>query len=61
MIEDNTLRDLLIETREDVSYIKAKIEAVPDHENRIRSLERKVWGFAGVAGIAAAVVGAFIH
>lgn len=40
--------------REDVGYIKAKIEVVPDHEERIRSLERKFWGVsAAISAIAA--------
>jgi hypothetical protein len=51
---------LLRETREDVAYIKAKIEVVPDHESRIRALEKKVWGFAGVATVLSAVAGILI-
>lgn len=27
-----------------------------DHETRIRNLEMKVWGFAGIAGIVATIV-----
>lgn len=27
-----------------------------DHEERIRALEVKVWGFAGISGIAATIV-----
>jgi hypothetical protein len=29
---------------EDVAYIKAKIEVIPQHEARLRSLEKRVWG-----------------
>jgi hypothetical protein len=31
-----------------------------DHEQRIRNLEMKVWGFAGVSGIAAVLVSLII-
>lgn len=31
-----------------------------DHEQRIRNLEMKVWGFAGVSGIAAVLVSIII-
>lgn len=33
---------------EDVGYIKAKVEAVADHETRLRSLERWKLPFIGV-------------
>ena len=31
-----------------------------DHEQRIRNLEMKVWGFAGISGIAAVLVSLII-
>lgn len=31
-----------------------------DHETRIRNLEMKVWGFAGISGIAAVLVSLII-
>ena len=32
-----------------------------DHETRIRNLEMKVWGFAGLSGIAATIVSIIIN
>ena len=32
-----------------------------DHENRIRNLEMKVWGFAGIAGIVATIVSIIVN
>lgn len=45
--------DLLIEVRDDVNALKnAGIpDDIRDHEARIRSLERWVWGAAGIAGL----------
>lgn len=31
-----------------------------DHEQRIRNLEMRVWGFAGVSGVAAVIVSLII-
>jgi hypothetical protein len=31
-----------------------------DHEQRIRNLEMKVWGFAGVSGVAAVLISLII-
>lgn len=31
-----------------------------DHEQRIRNLEMKVWGFAGISGVAAVLVSLII-
>ena len=31
-----------------------------DHEQRIRNLEMKVWGFAGISGIASVIVSLII-
>jgi hypothetical protein len=31
-----------------------------DHEQRIRNLEMKVWGFAGISGIAATLISIII-
>lgn len=45
--------------REDVAYIKAHIESLPDHETRIRSLERWKYGIPGSA--LAALLAFFIH
>lgn len=38
------LHESLTVVREDVAFIKAKVEAIPDHEQRIRFLERWKWG-----------------
>jgi hypothetical protein len=35
--------------REDVAYIKAKIESLPDHETRLRTLERFRYAIPGVS------------
>lgn len=32
-----------------------------DHEVRIRNLEMKVWGFAGISGVAAVIVSLIIN
>jgi hypothetical protein len=48
----------MAQVREDVAYIKAKIEQLPDHEVRIRALERWRWGIPG--GLIAAVLAFFI-
>lgn len=44
--------DLLTATREDVADIKARIESLPDHETRLRSLERFRYGVPGSAFLA---------
>lgn len=48
------------EVYEAVVELGRKLDPLPatltDHETRIRSLERKVWGAAGVAGVAGATV-----
>jgi hypothetical protein len=41
--------------REDVAFIKAKIEALPDHETRIRRVERWMYGLP--ASLVLAVLG----
>ena len=38
------MHETLTRVREDVSYIKAKIEVIPDHEVRIRFIERWKYG-----------------
>lgn len=44
--------------REDVAYIRAKIEMLPDHENRIRRLEKAMWGLpASIIATVAAFFG----
>jgi len=42
-----TLVEDITRVREDVAYIKAKIDALPDHEKRLRSLERWRYGIPG--------------
>ena len=46
--------DLVRQTREDVALIKAKIDAIPDQERRIRSLEK--WRYSLPAGVLTAIV-----
>ena len=60
------ITDEIAAIREDVAYIKAKIETLPDHETRLRSLERFRYAIPGVSAlslIVAAVTSAiaFIH
>lgn len=49
------LREEITAIREDVSYIRAKIEVIPDHEGRLRSLERFRYAFPSTAIIGAAM------
>lgn len=48
---------------QDVAYIKAKIEDLPDHESRIRSLERFRYTFPSVAiiGLVVALTGVALN
>ncbi len=46
----NTMKDVLNPAITDIRH------DVSDHENRIRSLERKVWQAAGAAGAASALI-----
>ncbi len=52
----------LARVREDVAFIKSKIEALPDHETRIRVLERFRYAVPSTAllGLAVAVATAAI-
>lgn len=43
------LREDITQIREDVAYIKAKVEIIPDHEVRLRGLERWRWGLVGTS------------
>lgn len=45
-------RIMMTEMHGDLRFIKAKIEAIPDHENRLRSLERFRYAIPGGAFIA---------
>lgn len=45
--------------REDVGYIKARIEVVTEHEQRIRDLEKSKWMFSGIAALVGALSGFF--
>lgn len=40
--------------REDIGYIKAKVDLLVDDRKRITSLEKKVWAFPGLALVALA-------
>lgn len=44
------------EVRELRSDLKDVVDQSDDHEERIRSLERKVWAFSGIAAILSGVV-----
>lgn len=52
--------DLLVEVRNDVIELKASVTDVKgdvaDHEGRLRSLERLVWGAAGIGTVGGALV-----
>jgi hypothetical protein len=52
--------DAISEVRTDVAVIKSKIGDLPDHEQRIRSLERRSWSLAGFATIAGAALSQFV-
>lgn len=58
-MNDSDRDRILTEIRVDVADIKARIEAVPDHENRIRSLERFRYSVPGTAilGVLLAIAG----
>ena len=47
----------IIQIREDMAYIKARIEALPDHEIRLRSLERFRYAVPGSTVVALVVSG----
>lgn len=53
-----------IETRDSVrsldSSIAEAVKDIGDHESRLRSMERKVWGFSGLAGIVSSVLTLFV-
>lgn len=57
------LHEDLFAIREDVAYIKAKIESLPDHEHRLRSLERWRYGVPGsvIAAVLALITALFAH
>lgn len=50
--------DVVVEVRQDVTAIKEKLDAtqvdVRDHETRLRSLEKLVWGAAGIGAVGGA-------
>jgi hypothetical protein len=48
------MEDKINQIAEDVAYIKAKIEVIPVHEDRLRALEKRVWGIP--ASLIAAVL-----
>jgi hypothetical protein len=47
--------EILTQIRVDVADIKARIEMLPDHESRIRILERFRYAVPGAAALAVAV------
>jgi hypothetical protein len=55
MAENNGLHEKVDQLVSDVSYIKAKIEIVGDHEERLRVLERFRHGFPSIAVLALTV------
>lgn len=57
MALSETAEEKLHRIAEDVSYIKSKIETIPDHEARIRSLERWKWGGGAVTALLAGLLG----
>lgn len=55
-----TLHDIygaLLGVQADVAEIKGDSKSIVDHETRIRSLEKWVWGAAGLAALAGAATG----
>lgn len=51
-LDHDQLAQDLSAVKEDVAYIRAKVEAIPDHEERLRSLERWKWGLPVTAILA---------
>lgn len=49
------------ELREDIGYIKAKIEDIADIKHDVDNLQRNQWMIGGVAGFLGTVAGFFGH
>ena len=59
-----TLHDIygaLLGVQADVAEIKGQSQSVADHETRIRSLEKWVWGAAGLGTVGGAALGQIIY
>ena len=52
--------DAINDVRIDVAVIKESLPDIADHESRLRSLEKRVWSFAGLATLAGATLSAVI-
>ena len=63
VITTRELWDEIRATHDEVKSIRVKVDAIGDHETRIRSLERKVWmalgggtALGGLAGVIAQAI-----
>lgn len=63
MPDINELYNIVSDVREDVAFIKAKVEAIPDHEDRIRWLEKWKWGLPAtlITSVAAGILAILFH
>lgn len=50
-ITTREIYDLALGIREDVHTVQTKLDAMSDHESRIRKLERKLWIATGGAAV----------
>lgn len=64
IIDQATIYALLLEVRDDVRDVKAKVDELAndshDHEQRIRVLETRVWKASGMAAVIASGAGFFL-
>lgn len=55
-------RDLLIRLDQKVDYLHQKVSSLTDdHEKRIRSLEKKVWGASAIALVGSTIISYIIE
>lgn len=51
VITTKELYDEVRATHDEVKAMRVEVAKINDHETRLRSLERKVWGAAGAAAV----------
>lgn len=52
---------LLLAIYDRLARIEARVDAIPDHEDRIRSLEKRFWGIPGSLLVALMALFGFPH